>query len=71
MSGASEKGNGRASGPVLQSEFLVVLAHSAAVTLSGAHAIGSGSSGAHTIVADLSGTYYIGAGTFGYHAYQR
>ena len=30
MSGASERANGRASGPVLQSVFLVVLAHSTA-----------------------------------------
>ena len=28
MSGASEQAIGRASGPVLQSEFLIVLAHS-------------------------------------------
>ena len=28
VSGASERANGRASGPVLQSVFLVVLAHS-------------------------------------------
>ena len=28
MSGASERANGRASGPVLQSVFFVVLAHS-------------------------------------------
>ena len=27
MSGASERANGRASGPVLQSVFLVILAH--------------------------------------------
>ena len=27
MSGASEQANGRASGPVLQSVFLVILAH--------------------------------------------
>ena len=31
MSGASERANGRASGPVLTSGFLVVLAHSAAM----------------------------------------
>ena len=30
MSGASEQANGQASGPVLQSAFLVILAHSAA-----------------------------------------
>ena len=29
MSGASEQANGRASGPVLKSAFLVILAHSA------------------------------------------
>ena len=33
MSGASERANGRASGPVLQSVFLVDLAHSVAVAL--------------------------------------
>ena len=32
MSSASERANGPASGPVLQSVFLVVLAHSAGVT---------------------------------------
>ena len=34
-SGASERANGRASGPVLQSVFLVVLAYSAIVALGG------------------------------------
>ena len=29
MSGVSERANGRASGPILQSVFLVILAHSA------------------------------------------
>ena len=33
VNGASERANGRASGPVLQSVFLVVLAHSVMVAL--------------------------------------
>ena len=35
MSGASERANGRASGPVLQSVFLVVLDHSVLFSSSG------------------------------------
>ena len=31
MSGASERANGRANGPVLKSGFFVILAHSAAM----------------------------------------
>ena len=34
VSGASERANGRASGPVLQSVFLVLLAHCASVVFS-------------------------------------